>query len=953
MSSNTSNIAINCSYCADSPLLQLDWSLGIPCCSYVCAATCSNDSCANAHQYVCIPCYNYSITTRNSRISGRPIGIFTSLKAAKSHVKKNFDTHQQAMSQYNNFQAGSSDVKSKHNYFACQNDSAETNNMTINMDNDNDDDSDFDNFNEIPAMLPNKHNKSNSHIKGNLTGLGFEMNANSRCYYEHEMDAVGNGAKYLIGRAFHLSQDTFCNITMEEVNFYLKMSQLLTQLTQQQQKLLAEILLQASNAKDKELTIFKTTRVPTSVEDFEEIFLSKKNSIIRNLPHPMIKTTANGTHAFVSLIDVVANEMANATKFDEFLFNDIVENTSHNTEHEVKNSLMRSVSQSDNARKLFTELYNPIDEDNEHETIYLWLKEWRDAFDPNNVKSSRNQVWISTFTLSPPTETDNKGRNTYFMSLSGKADNHSEIDKIFGEEIKDLHENGRYFYHGGRKKIIKVKLGKLITCVDRPERASMFQVGDHNGKYSTFWGHAGAVDGSCKNNCLPSCIKCRKKRIRAYESKTEDNIVCHNAKKKCCNWNVFDKHFSFPKPKNYPESYDTDTIGAPLPPYGREIALKKSIHKSNKGHHTIMNNNLCMVPLSVSWLKSCLQFAHHNVRTHLFAEGKNNKRFWTKGNFVAYLRSCGVSSELINTNYSSAINGDAEPIFPNTWMDTNALDKCHYAGMHMVFLGHVKSNFEMISTWLSYRGINATFGKQANIYLEYVKKLRINKYFAPHTLSVTKWGTGNWVSENYVFLGRIFKFLMLLPALSGCKWMCNNDPNFITEYNCVLRFISASNALLSRIMSTKTVITDMQLVTKIYMDCMVEVDSTILRLTDIFQNEDDSSVNSSNEQNSRLIRKTNKQPNFVKSNSLGILSVADAHQAFGPLVLNWEGGYSGERKIQEVKPLLSIKRENTDWQRITLQRLYQLEAISKILDNINSVNIDPNSTKKTGNMKAY
>ena len=73
--------------------------------------------------------------------------------------------------------------------------------------------------------------------------------------------------------------------------------------------------------------------------------------------------------------------------------------------------------------------------------------------------------------------------------------------------------------------------------------------------------------------------------------------------------------------------------------------------------------------------------------------------------------------------------------------------------------------------------------------------------------------------------------------------------------------------------------------------------------------------------------------NFVKSNSLGILSVAKSHNEFGPLILNWEGGYAGERKIQEVKPHLKIKRINADWERISLTKYYQLQTINKIMES--------------------
>ena len=78
--------------------------------------------------------------------------------------------------------------------------------------------------------------------------------------------------------------------------------------------------------------------------------------------------------------------------------------------------------------------------------------------------------------------------------------------------------------------------------------------------------------------------------------------------------------------------------------------------------------------------------------------------------------------------------------------------------MHMLFIGHVKSNYNMFSKWLNNCQLSSMFGKQANKYLESTKTLRANKYFTPHTLSTSTWGTGNWVSENYVFFARTQKF---------------------------------------------------------------------------------------------------------------------------------------------------------------------------------------------------
>ena len=71
--------------------------------------------------------------------------------------------------------------------------------------------------------------------------------------------------------------------------------------------------------------------------------------------------------------------------------------------------------------------------------------------------------------------------------------------------------------------------------------------------------------------------------------------------------------------------------------------------------------------------------------------------------------------------------------------------------MHMLFLGHVKSDIDMVSKWLGHYEILATFGKQANLYLQAVRNLRANRYFAAHPFSTSSWGTGDWVSENYLF----------------------------------------------------------------------------------------------------------------------------------------------------------------------------------------------------------
>lgn len=293
------------------------------------------------------------------------------------------------------------------------------------------------------------------------------------------------------------------------------------------------------------------------------------------------------------------------------------------------------------------------------------------------------------------------------------------------------------------------------------------------------------------------------------------------------------------------------------------------------------------------------------------------------------MRTCGVTLKVIDDVFTASRSEAVIPPFPVTWNDKNALKKCHYAAMHMLFLGHTKSNFDMAAAWLATNGINATFGKQVNNYLSLVQRLRSPKYFNAHTLSQSTWATGTWVSENYVFWARTQKFWYLLPCIMNSK---NKDkPKFMTEVRMIHRFAAAAQSAMSLLMSMERKICRMGTVIKIYMDAMRELDDWIDKSD-----------------------KKRKQPNFVKSNSLGILSAADSHHYLGPAVLHWEGGYGGERKIQEVKPLLSIKRENANWQQITLRRLYQLDTIAKLLENIPGDDFSAEKTREhEGLMKIY
>ena len=149
----------------------------------------------------------------------------------------------------------------------------------------------------------------------------------------------------------------------------------------------------------------------------------------------------------------------------------------------------------------------------------------------------------------------------------------------------------------------------------------------------------------------------------------------------------------------------------------------------------------------------CPHFQTPQCETQTTRWKDKTKSFWTKAILSAYLRSCSCTGRLIDSVYISAKNGDSDCPFPAAWSDPLIFSKCLYAPMHMLFLGHVRSDIDMVSKWLGHYEILAMFGKQENMYIHAVRNLRANRYFPAHSFSSVSWGTGVWVSENYLFWG--------------------------------------------------------------------------------------------------------------------------------------------------------------------------------------------------------
>lgn len=290
MQPNDGEISVGCSHCKAAMIYIRSTQFGEKG-SMMYRGTCRKPTCTTtADQYVCKWCLDYSNSNNPpGRLGGgRRTGIYRTVRSARQHFSSSTHLVSSPLQQPTN-------------------DTFDQSTMMVDGD---------DHLNDI---ITNENDPETETVQSIdfINGCGFDKESNSPAFYAYVHANEGKGAQYLAAKAFSVDA---ADVSMEEARFALLMATLISQLTRAQQELLAEILALASNARETERSVFNSTRVATTVKDFDDLYISGPNSIVCNLPHPVAKCIPDKSHAYVTLTDVIANEMASSTSFDEFFF---------------------------------------------------------------------------------------------------------------------------------------------------------------------------------------------------------------------------------------------------------------------------------------------------------------------------------------------------------------------------------------------------------------------------------------------------------------------------------------------------------------------------------------------------------------------------------------------------------------------------------------------------------
>ena len=265
-------------------------------------------------------------------------------------------------------------------------------------------------------------------------------------------------------------------------------------------------------------------------------YLKGKHALLPNLPYPEVEMKSG--HAYASLTECISYFLASGHETETIDTNTSVGPVVHLSESKVAKDIYKKGLS--------------FCGDSEEDLVVICVNEWSDDFDANNAKDNRFSVWIKTSTFLSPHGKTKSLNYTYPIAMGLKGQCHDGVEELYANELKQFQQHPLpLFYHGGRKKMVRVYVGLLASLQDQPERRGANYILRGNSKYTARWGHS--MNLAVIADKLVACRDCLKELVEGTDPSTlTREVQCT----KCTCWNTEcgSNLLGFPVPKDYPES---------------------------------------------------------------------------------------------------------------------------------------------------------------------------------------------------------------------------------------------------------------------------------------------------------------------------------------------------------------------------------------------------------------
>jgi hypothetical protein len=801
-------------------------------------------------------------------------------------------------------------------------------------------------FQIAPTLLPTLQNRV-ALIPPNL--FPYCTPASQKFFHHNQLP--GGGISYLAGLA-GLGLDSVANGEIDplQVKMYAQTAQLAADLGITNRQRLADLTLticevvtkQAQEEEDDREFSFPVYPI-TDPAEMRSSIMEGNYAYLPNLPHPEAKECMG--HAYCLPTDCLQDSLA---------FGHDLEYINPVGDGSVKRPPLFPIgrtSETPMCRRLFD--INTVGTDDGLPIppidLYLWLTEWSDDFEPNDsVKSNRGSVWLKTLTVSPRFGSRHKLLHTYPLAIGGKKVDHEAVEILLSKNLLQLSSPGGVVMyskrHGG---LVSVRAKLFVSLQDQPERRGTNHLMAGNSTFHRRFGYSAPWPEF--KDVLRPCLSCRQLLVDV-SSNLETN-ECHE----CTNWAYDLKHplLRFRQPHLPPIAYDAtetphdDLTGPMRLTFSGIIAAVHLTHDSyvagdwdaDKARGYLNRHCICTNTIKeiMSHADNCKQMRDVMHDPDATAEERE-----------------AVLQEATKHPYQWA----PWPT-PAVWSRGVYLVQHPDVPMHLLFLGVVKTVVQRVEEWMSNKGKCSAFLSEATAMLQGLEDLNLS-WCKLQPFSGGKFG--GWVSENFLGLSRVLKWLysrldevatdkepFVQPETPLKKWLAKDLKRWlqirglpndglkhenlisVSEYYKKLReegeplpcIVDEPAGPVRDVLLTLESLDDMialLMVDSIEDDSYyLSVERSVRLFLTYFADMDD-----------KLKRKS-EVPSWLSSyNFLSLLNLPDIIREYGPLRLIWEGGSMGEGFLRFVKPNMG-RGLRKGWERSTLQTLLREKALATIM----------------------
>jgi hypothetical protein len=160
---------------------------------------------------------------------------------------------------------------------------------------------------------------------------------------------------------------------------------------------------------------------------------------------------------------------------------------------------------STHARTISKHVNSTIDVNGELQSfpVILFLSDWQDEFDKNNIIRNKYQIFLRTLTILMQGKRGILEKHTFIVALCSKGDSLYTLDRAYNKNLYTLSQIHEVYNGLNKNKTKKVMAILVASLEDRIERSGMLFIGQHNQTSCASFGHSTYLANNTK---LPSCI---------------------------------------------------------------------------------------------------------------------------------------------------------------------------------------------------------------------------------------------------------------------------------------------------------------------------------------------------------------------------------------------------------------------------------------------------------------